>query len=169
VDSVRLDYEVAHDGDIDVLGVSFGLPIDGVKSKRWLGRGPYRVYRNRLEGGVFDLHEVEFNDPVPGKTFDYPEFKGYFREWEWLHLETDAGLLAVENAGGVPFFGLYGPRDGEIPMMAFPDTGLSLLHVIPAQGTKFDTPDGLGPQSRTPGSQGAYKGSVVLRFAPGGN
>ncbi|HSK10104.1 MAG TPA: glycoside hydrolase family 2 TIM barrel-domain containing protein [Vicinamibacterales bacterium] len=165
-EGVRLEYEVAYDGEVDLLGVSFGLPSDGVLSKRWLGRGPYRIYRNRLEGGVFDLHTVRYNDPVPGQSFTYPEFKGYFRDWRWLQLETTAGTVTVENRSSVPFFGLYGPRDGEPPMLGFPDTGLALLHVIPAQGTKFDTPDRLGPQSQTPRGAGAQQGSVLLRFTP---
>ena len=56
--SVRLDYEYAYDGEVDLLGVGFDLPAGGVSSKTWLGRGPYRVYRNRMEGVVFDLHDV---------------------------------------------------------------------------------------------------------------
>ncbi len=57
-DAVQLDYEYAFDGDADLVGVSLALPATGITSKRWLGRGPYRVYRNRLEGTVFDLHQV---------------------------------------------------------------------------------------------------------------
>jgi hypothetical protein len=163
-DGVQMDYEYAFDGEVDVLGVGFVLPGSGVISKRWLGRGPYRVYRNRLEGTVFDLHQVAYNDPIPGQSFTYPEFKGYFRDWEWLQLETTLGTLTVENRSGIPFIGLDGPRDGEPSMLAFPDTGLALLHVIPAIGTKFDMPDQLGPQSRTPTVSGVQRGSVMLRF-----
>lgn len=163
-DAVRLDYEVEYDGPIDVLGVGFDVPAAAFTSKRWLGRGPYRVYRNRMEGNVFDLHQVAFNDPVPGQSFTYPEFTGYFRDWRWLQLEAPAGTVTVENRSGVPFFGLHGPLDGDPPMLAFPDTGLALLHVIPAQGTKFDTPDRLGPQSQTPKAVGVRQGSVILRF-----
>jgi hypothetical protein len=165
-DVVRLDYEYGYDGDADLLGVGFDLP-PALSAKRWLGRGPYRVYRNRLDGVTFYLHRVEFNDPVPGQTFTYPEFKGYFRDWRWLALEAGgSGELTVANASNVPFFGLYGPRDGQPAMLAFPDTGLAFLHVIPAQGTKFDTPDQLGPQSLTPKVQGVQRGSVLLRFRP---
>ena len=120
--------------------------------------------RNRLEGGVFDLHRLGYNDPVPGQSFAYPEFKGYFRDWRWLQLKAGESQLTVDNASNVPFFGLYGPRDGEPAMLAFPDTGLSLLDIIPAQGTKFDTPDQLGPQSRTPQAGGVRRGSIVMRF-----
>jgi hypothetical protein len=162
-EDVRFDYEYSYDGDADLLGVGFGLPAEGLTSKRWLGRGPYR-YRNRLEGGVFDLHQVAYNDPVPGQSFTYPEFRGYFYDWRWLQLETAGGSLTAENVSGVPFFGLCGPRDGEPPMMAFPDAGLAFLDVVPAQGTKFDTPDQLGPQSRTPAVHGARRGTIVMRF-----
>jgi hypothetical protein len=41
---------------------------------------------------------------------------------------------------------------------------VAFLDVIPAQGTKFDTPDQLGPQSRTPRVGGVKRGSVDLRF-----
>jgi hypothetical protein len=165
-DSVVLECEYGHDGDADLLGVGFGLPAAGVTSKRWLGRGPYRSYRNRLEGGVFDVHRVDYNDPVPGRSFTYPEFKGYFRDWRWLQLETTEGTITVENRSDIPFVGLYGPRDGDPAMLAFPDTGLAFLDIVPAQGTKFDTPDQLGPQSRTPAAQGTRRVSVTLRFVP---
>ncbi len=160
--SARLDYEYAYDGEADLLGVGFDM--GAATAKRWLGRGPYRVYRNRLEGVTFDVHEVAYNDPVPGQSFTYPEFKGYFRDWRWLQLENAGGVLTIENRSDVPFFGLNGPRDGEPSMLAFPDTGLAFLDIVPAQGTKFDTPDVLGPQSRTPKAAGIYRGSIVLRF-----
>ena len=123
------------------------------------------MYRNRLEGGVLDLYEVAYNDPIPGQSADYPEFKGYFRDWQWLQLESAGVSLTVENGSHVPFFGLFGPRDGEPPMLGFPDTGLAFLDVIPAQGNKFDTPDQLGPQSRTPAVSGAKRGTLLLRLA----
>lgn len=165
VDQARLDYEYAYDGDVDLLGVTFDVPAQAFTGKRWLGRGPYRVYRNRLEGGVLDLHQVAYNDPVPGQSATYPEFKGYFRQWRWLQLETADSTLTVENDSHIPFFGLFGPRDGEPPMLGFPDTGLAFLDVIPPHGTKFDMPDQLGPQSRTSRVSGVKHGSVELRFA----
>jgi hypothetical protein len=79
-------------------------------------------------------------------------------------LETAGGTLTVENGSHIPFFGLFGPRDGEPPMLGFPDTGLAFLDVIPAHGTKFDPPDQLGPQSRTPRVSGIKRGSVEFRF-----
>jgi hypothetical protein len=165
-EGVTLECEYAYDGEVDLLGVGFDLQEASVAAKRWLGRGPYRVYRNRLEGGVFDVHRVAFNDPVPGQSFTYPEFKGYFGDWSWLQLEAADGTFTVENRSDVPFFALHGPRDGQPPMLAFPDAGLALLDIVPAQATKFDTPDQLGPQSRTPTAGGTRRIRVSLRFQP---
>ena len=162
----RCDFAYTVDADVDILGVSFDLPETKVKSKSWLGRGPYRVYRNRMEGGVIDVHEVAFNDPVPGESFAYPEFKGYFRDWRWLELETADGRLRVENLSGIPYFGLSAPRDGVPSMQAFPDTGLALLEVIPAIGSKFAGPETTGPRGVTPHMRGERSGSVVFRVSP---
>ena len=96
----------------------------------------------------------------------YPEFKGYFRDWRWLQLETSEGRLTIENESGVPYFGLYSPRDGEPSMQRFPETGIALLEVIPAMGSKFASPESTGPQGRTPHVRGERRGSVVFRFEP---
>jgi hypothetical protein len=165
-DELALSYEYAFDGAVDLLGIAFELPERNVQSKRWLGFGPYRVYRNRREGGVLDVHEVAFNDPIPGQTYAYPEFKGYFRDWQWITLQTTSGVLSIQNLSGVPFLGLYGPRDGEPSMLAFPNPGISFLDVIPAIGTKFDDPDDLGPQSQTPKVKGTKAGTIVFKFEP---
>jgi hypothetical protein len=160
--SLGYDYEV--EGEFDVLGIQFDVPP--ATSKRWFGRGPYRVWRNRMEGGVFDLHEVAFNDATPGETYAYPEFNGYFRDWRWLTLETKAGRVTVENSSSIPFFGLGRPRDGVNGLLELPDAGLSFLHVIPAMRNKFHTTDQLGPQSLTPTVKDGWGGSVVFRFDP---
>ena len=159
----RCDFTYTVDAEVDILGVAFDLPEKQVKAKRWLGRGPYRVYRNRMEGVVLDVHEVAYNDPIPGESFTYPEFKGYFREWRWLELDTEGGTLRVENASGIPFFGLYAPRDGQPSMQSFPDTGLAFLEVIPAIGSKFTGPETTGPQGVTPHVHGERSGSIIFR------
>lgn len=163
--TVELEYAYRFHGAVDVLGVGFDYPEERVKAKRWLGRGPYRVYRNRLEGGVLDVWETAYNDPVPGETYAYPGFKGYFTDWGWLTLETTDGDLTIENLSSVPFFGLYRPRMGRDGLLDLPDVGLALLEVVPAQRTKFLSPERLGPQSATPLVGGEKRGRVAFRFS----
>ena len=162
---ILLDYEYAYDGTVDIIGVRFDLPDASIKSKRWLGRGPYRVWQNRREGGVLDVHSLAFNDPIPGKTYVYPEFKGYFHDWRWLSLETTSGRFTVENAqGALPFFGLGKPASGYKDMAEWPDMGLAFLDAIPAIGSKFNFPEVYGPQSQPVKISGTKRGSVIFRF-----
>ncbi|ATC64459.1 glycoside hydrolase family 2 [Nibricoccus aquaticus] len=163
---IHLNYAYLLEGEFDVAGIRFDLADSTLKSKRWLGRGPYRVWQNRQEGGVFDLHEVAFNNPIPGQTYAYPEFKGFFRDWRWLTLETTAGRITVENASDtVPFFALGKIKSGEKDLITdWPDMGLAFLHAIPAIGTKFDFPELLGPQSQPAKLNGVQRGTLIFRF-----
>lgn len=45
-----------------------------------------------------------------------------------------------------------------------PETGLALLDVIPAIGTKFNLAEELGPQSQKARLSGTQTGKVYLRF-----
>ncbi|MBI5381512.1 MAG: glycoside hydrolase family 2 [Opitutae bacterium] len=162
--AVQLDYEYAFDGAVDVLGVNFDLAESQVRAKRWLGRGPYRAWQNRREGGVLDVWQTAFNDPIPGQTYAYPEFKGYFADWHWLMLETTAGSIGVARESGAPFFGLYRPQMGIDGLLDLPPLGLALLDVIPAMRDKFKSTDQLGPQSQTPVVHGMQRATVHFTF-----
>jgi hypothetical protein len=162
--TATLDYAYAFSGEVNVLGVQFDYPETSVRGKRWLGRGPYRVYQNRRDGGVLDFWQVAYNDPVPGETYAVPEFKGYFDAWSWLTLETTEGELTIENATGVPFHGLFRAKDGVKGLLDFPPLGVALLEVIPAQRDKFLPPERLGPSSQTPLVFVERTSRVVLRF-----
>ncbi|MFC4312517.1 glycoside hydrolase family 2 TIM barrel-domain containing protein [Steroidobacter flavus] len=163
-DAIAVDYEVACECTTTLFGVSFDVPEASVRNKRWVGNGPYRVWQNRLQGGVWDLHEVSYNNAVPGESYQYPEFSGYFSNWQWLALETDSGTITVENASDIPYFGLFRPPGGVRPILELPDVGLSLLSVIPAMGSKFGAPELFGPQSQPRTLRGSHQGRVLLRL-----
>lgn len=166
-DALTLSYELRYEQPVDVLGIRFEFPESEVASKRWAGKGPYRVWQNRREGGVFGFHETAYNHAIPGQTYAYPEFKGYFDAWHWLTLATSNANVTVENVGAVPFFGLFKPPGGVNPVLDLPDVGWSFLHVIPAMGTKFETPDKLGPQSQPRALQGVQRGTLRFNFEGG--
>lgn len=163
-DAIAIDYEVALEGTTTLFGVTFDVPESSVRKKRWVGNGPYRVWQNRLQGGVLDLHEVAYNNAVPGESYNYPEFSGYFSNWQWLTLQTDSGNITVENASGIPYFGLYRPPGGVRPILELPDVGLSLLSVIPAMGSKFGLPELFGPQSQPQTLTGAHRWRALIRL-----
>ena len=88
---MRLEDEYALDGVFDMAGVQFDFPEQQVKGIRWLGKGPYRVWQNRMEGTRLDVWENKYNNTTPGESWVYPEFKGYFRDWRWATFNTSAG------------------------------------------------------------------------------
>ena len=159
----RLDYSYELDGAFDLAGVRLLGPGTAFESKRWLGRGPYRVWQNRMEGGVLDVHELAYNDSTPGESWAYPEFNGFFRDWRWLDVRTGAGRFIVENSSGVPYLGLGRVRDGVYGLLDLPDVGLAVLDVIPPIGTKFTTAEVMGPQSQTRTIHGVHSGTIVVR------
>ncbi len=162
---LSLEYELAHDGPADIFGVRFDVPLEQIQAKRWLGAGPHRVWNNRRVGTQFGLHRTPYSLSIPGETYSYPEFEGFFGEWNWLQMETKVARVLIRNASDIPFFGLYRPAPGEKPVIELPDSGWSLLHAIPAIGTKFDLPEVLGPQSQPTTLDGVVRGKVWISLA----
>jgi hypothetical protein len=162
---VRLDYGFEGPGVVDLLGLDFDYPEEKMKSKKWFGAGPYRVWQNRLRGGHVELWETEYNDTIPGLTWDFPEFKGWFARWEWMDFTTTEGRFALLNDGGAPYVGVYSPRDGKNnPVLTLPRLGVGVYQVIPAIGTKQSLPSNLGPQGQPQNITGPVKGAVVIRL-----
>jgi hypothetical protein len=163
--SIRLDYAYQYDGIVELAGVRFDYPETSVRSKRWLGDGPYRVWQNRLQGVKFGIWENGYNDPVPGETFNYPEFKGYFSNWKWLTLHTTEGKFSLSNGDVNSYLGVYTPRDGRDALLyTLPESGIAILKVIPAVRNKVNTTDLIGPSSQAKWLSGLQKGSVYLWF-----
>jgi hypothetical protein len=162
---VRLDYAFPGPGVVDLLGVDFDYPEEKMKSKEWFGAGPYRVWANRLKGGSLNRWDTEYNDNIPGFTWTFPEFKGWFARWEWMTFTTTEGRFALLNDGGQPYVGVYAPRDGKNnPVLVLPRLGLGVYQVIPAIGTKQSEPSNLGPQGQPSDVSGEVRGSIIIRL-----
>jgi hypothetical protein len=108
------------------------------------------------------LHEVSYNDPVPGESFTYPEFPGFFADWRWLEMRTRSVSVWFDNLSDIPFFGLHRPQGGKQPVIELPDLGWSFLHAIPPIGSKFDLAGTLGPQSQVTRLDGPARGDIVI-------
>lgn len=163
--TIKLDYNYQYDGTVELMGVKFDYPEDKVLSKKWLGQGPYRVWKNRIHGTNFGIWENEYNDPIPGETFLYPEFKGYFKNWKWTLINTIEGVIHIANGGDDDYLGIYSPRDGRDALLyTFPNSGISFLKVIPAVRNKVNTTDLIGPSSQAVWAGGLQHGTIYLRF-----
>jgi len=163
--TMTLDYSYNFSAVVDLMGVKFDYPEEKMQHKRWLGNGPYRVWQNRLQGPTYDIWENDYNDPIPGETFTYPEFKGYFANVSWMNLKTSEGEISITNETPNSYVGVYEPRDGRDKLLyTLPKSGISILNVIPAVRNKVNTTDLIGPSSQPKWADGVYNGRIVLKF-----
>ena len=163
--NVRLVYQYVFNGVVDLMGIKFDLPESDIKSKEWLGLGPYRVWKNRLHGPQLGIWSNDYNDPIPGESFLYPEFKGYFAGVQWMKLFTTNGNITMQMSDDSGYVGVYQPRDGRDELLyTLPETGISLMQVIPAVRNKVNTTDLNGPSALPVWANGAYTGEVRLCF-----
>ena len=162
---VTLDYTYNFSGVVDLMGICFDYPVEQVISKRWLGAGPYRVWQNRIHGAQYDIWENDYNDPIPGETFTYPEFKGYFGDVSWMNIRTKEGTISLTNETPGTYIGIYQPRDGRDRLLyTLPESGISVLNVIPPVRNKVNSTDLCGPSSQPKWVNGSQTGRIVFRF-----
>ncbi|KUG09129.1 glycoside hydrolase family 2 protein [Solirubrum puertoriconensis] len=169
---LQLDYEYALQGDFPFAGLSFSYPENYVLGAKWLGKGPYRVWKNRLQGVTTNVWENAYNNTQTGAApWLYPEFKGYFADISWLEMNTVEGkfLVATPDPGlYVRLFEFYG-LSGVKPFPPLPTGNLSFLDAIPPLGTKLalnidaDTRN-LGPQSELNHLSGRRKRTLYFFF-----
>jgi len=173
---LQLSYAYHFDGDmsLDYLGVSFDYPESQVAGVRWLGKGPYRVWKNRLQGVEFAVWEKAYNDAITGLLWDYPEFKGFHDDIYWGTLETGEVPITMVVASDDLFLRLFTPSepagaafDPRTTRVDFPDGDISLLHGIVPIGSKFHPATDHGPagQPNTVARSGhLYEATVYFYF-----
>ncbi len=167
----RLDYRYwlpdreGH-ADHDYHGLTFDYPESQVTGMKWLGRGPYRVWKNRRKGTTFDVWEKAYNATETGLSWDYPEFKGYHGDLYWAVVRSREKDFVVATGTEGLFLRLFTPRfeNAGSASAPFPPGDLSILHAIPAIGMKFAAAASLGPQSRRDPAAGEFSGTLSFFF-----
>ncbi|MDE6002590.1 MAG: glycoside hydrolase family 2, partial [Prevotella sp.] len=159
----KLEVDYTFYGVVDLLGICFDYREQQVRSKQWVGRGPYRVWQNRLQGPQYGYWKTDYNDPIPGESFEYPEFKGYFADVQWLQIETTEGKIGICQPSD--YVGIYTPRDGRDHILyTLPETGIALLKAIPAVRNKVNTTDLNGPSAQPYWAKGNNSITATLMF-----
>lgn len=153
-------------GVVDLMGIAFDYPETLMKRKCWVGNGPYRVWQNRQQGPQYGYWQNDYNDPIPGESWDYPEFKGYFADVDWMRLETEEGSICLWNGERSNYVGVYQPRDGRDHILyELPQTGIAVLKVIPAVRNKVNTTDLNGPSAQPKWMTGKQEAiNLTLKF-----
>lgn len=142
---------------LDYIGISFNYPEEKVKGIEWMGKGPYRVWKNRTKGAELGVWQKDYNNTVTGGSFEnliYPEFKGYHANLYWAKLETSETPISIITETPGLYLRLFTPKEppenrgGTVP--GFPEGNISFLYDIPSIGTKFKKTHEMGP-SASPG------------------
>lgn len=153
-----LDDAATYD-NITNLGITFSYPENVVTGMRWLGGGPYRVWKNRLRGANMGLWEKAYNNTITGESYEnlvYPEFKGYHSNLYWATVQNKESDFTVYATSDGVYLRMLTPEEPHerqgttLTMPAFPDGDLSFLLEIPAIRS-FKPISQHGPKSQ-PGS-----------------
>jgi hypothetical protein len=164
---LRLSYRYSLSGTFPYFGIDFDCAESEVTSVDWLGRGPTRVWKNRMRGPWHDLWQRPKNDAITGQRWDYPEFKGYFADVSFARIHTSAGPIDIVMDLAGLFLRLYTPANGPSPQnaaMTFPPRDISFLHGIAPIGDKFLAPADTGPEGAAHSVKGAHAGTIYFRF-----
>ncbi|PSK83803.1 beta galactosidase small subunit [Prolixibacter denitrificans] len=154
------------------MGISFYFPEDRVTGMTWMGYGPYRVWKNRMKGNTLAVWHSSYNNTITGETYQYPEFKGYHKDFYWASIETTNKDFSILCASPDIFLRMFTPEpphgafnDNTAP--AFPKGNISFMHAISPIGTKFKKPEQLGPMgqpSKFDNQRHEYFKSLILYF-----
>ena len=151
---VKMDYTYMQQGDADFRGITFNYPEEKITGMKWLGRGPYRVWKNRLRGQKFGVWYKAYNNTVTGQTWGYPEFKGYHAEVNWVVIENKESPFTVYTSTKNLYFQMLHPdREQDAPKNnnvdpPFPAGSIGFLNVISPMGNKFNPAKAMGPQGQ---------------------
>ena len=169
---LSLEYEYTLNGTYPFAGVSFSYPENFVLGAKWLGKGPYRVWKNRLQGVTYNVWQNAYNNTQTGSApWIYPEFKGYYADVSWMEFNTVEGKFTVVSPDTglyVRLFDFYG-LSGARPQPELPPGNISFLDHIPPVGTKlalnisYNTAQ-LGPQSELNRINGTQKRTLYFYF-----
>lgn len=147
---LQLDYSYRPGGSSDLWGITFKYPEEYVTGASLLANGPYRVWKNRMRGNEFGLFSKKYNNTVTGESWEYPEFKGYYSNFYAVEIQTKEQPITIVSATENLFLHLFTPQAPKYAAGSvtppFPQGDISILHAIPAIGTKFSKPESSGPQ-----------------------
>lgn len=157
------------DTEVYNLGLTFSYPERICKGMKWLGRGPYRVWKNRIPGTNYGIWHKDYNNTVTGESYDnlvYPEFKGYHANMYWATFESDTAPFTVYSRTDGIFYRVFTPEEpkgsAKRTMPEFPEGDISFLLDIPAI-CSFKPIEQQGPNSQ-PGNIRIKKGDEGVRL-----
>ncbi|AVR47420.1 beta-galactosidase [Christiangramia fulva] len=130
-----------YEGEIDKFGITFDFPEDEVSGIKWFGKGPYHVWKNRMQGTEYNIWEKDYNNTITGESFEnliYPEFKGYHANFLAGKILAGENTFRIFSESDKLFLRLFTPDEpknafpGAHPQPEFPEGNISFMYEIPA-------------------------------------
>jgi len=158
----KLEYSYQQKEDADFMGITFDYPEEKITGMKWLGKGPYRVWKNRLKGGRLGVWHKDYNNTITGESWNYPEFKGYHANLFWVVIENKESPFTIYTETQNIFLQMLKPQrpagaSNENTTPAFPEGAIGFMHAISPIGTKFKPALDMGPQSQK---------NMMLKYTP---
>ncbi|MES2328311.1 MAG: glycoside hydrolase family 2 TIM barrel-domain containing protein [Bacteroidota bacterium] len=166
----ELEYTYTQKDTSSFYGIVFNTDESKITGMKWLGGGPFHVWKNRLKGATIDVWHKKYNNTITGETFEYPEFKGYHADMYWATIENTVSPFTVyTNMPGLYLQMLNTPKQktnfNPFVNPPFPKGNIGFLNGIPAIGTKFKGAETMGPQSQKNAPvAGVISGSLWFDF-----
>ncbi|WP_276481117.1 glycoside hydrolase family 2 TIM barrel-domain containing protein [Paraflavitalea pollutisoli] len=149
-----LEYSFSQRGEAEFIGITFNYPEEKIKGMKWKGRGPYRVWKNRLKGQQWGIWEKAYNNTVTGESgWEYPEFKGNHADVRWVTIQTTEFPFTVSVSNENLYFQMLKPVSptgayNNNTTVNYPAGNIGFLNAIQPIGTKFQAAGAMGPQSQ---------------------
>jgi hypothetical protein len=148
---LEMNYAYRQSGSWPLMGITFSFPEKLVQSAQLMANGPYRVWKNRMKGGTFNVWDKKYNNTVTGESWDYPEFKGYYSNFYCIRIQSEGRPFTILCGTEDIYLHLFTPESpkgarNENTSPLFPKGNISFLHGITPIGTKFQSPEIMGPQ-----------------------
>ena len=133
--------EAFFEDNITNFGLTFSYPEEQIAGVKWMGRGPYRVWKNRQRGQNISLHQKDYNNTITGESYEnlvYPEFKGYHANIYWMTFEDKTNPFTVYSQTDGIYYRIFTPLEPTKNITkgrAFPvcpKGDISFLYEIPA-------------------------------------
>lgn len=146
-----VQYEIPRDKR-DYAGISFHYQEEEIKGVRYIGDGPYRVWKNRLAGPQFGMWDKTYNNTITGYSgYEYPEFKGFYSNFYKTEFDNKRSPdFTIYSKTEDLFLRLFNPENPPEPVntrIEYPEGDVGFMHGILPIGTKFKGPELLGPKS----------------------
>ncbi len=149
----KLEYEYGRPDAADFSGITFNYPEEKITGMKWRGRGPFRVWKNRMKGQQLGVWEKTYNNTVTGEHWQYPEFKGYHAEVSWVTVQTKESPFTVYSNDEDVFFQMLRPAKEKDVLNnnvgpVFPEGSIGFLDAINPIGNKFHAARSTGPEGQ---------------------